>query len=451
MADARHTALSVLNRLDREGKTLDRILLELPQGKDFLSRRDRSLLNALIYGTLRWRGRLDHVITHFSNLPLGRIQPIVLNILRLGLFQIRFLDRIPNSAAVNTSVTLTKKTRNYQAAGFVNALLRKATVDCDRVSFPSFEENPLGYLTCDQSVPEWLARRWLKRFSAETIRVQCKAINTIPPITIRTNTLKTNRKQLIRSLKDSVEHLESTCYSPEGVNILNPKHSIPELKAFKDGWFQVQDEAAQLVSLLLSPRPGEAVLDACAGLGGKTAHLAQLMNNRGTITALDNNARKLRQLNDEMQRLGVSIVRPACQDLQTHRTENQHSGFDRVLVDAPCSGLGVMRRNPDIKWNSSPDRLSHLADIQKQILNNLAAAVKPDGILVYTVCSMEPEESEAVIEDFLKNQPDFAIDNDLGKLPAAIQSSIHPVNGFTTLAFSEHMDGFFFARLKRKK
>ena len=451
MADARHTALRVLNRLDRDGKTLDRILLELPQGEDFLPRRDRSLLNALVYGALRWRGRLDHVISHFSDLPLGRIQPIVMNILRLGLFQMLFLDRIPNSAAVNTSVKLTKRTRNYQETGFVNALLRKAAVDYDLVPFSSFEEDPLGFLTCARSVPEWLARRWLKRFSTETIRAQAKAINTIPPITVRTNTLKTNRKQLIRSLKDSVEHLEPTSYAPEGVKILNPRHSIPHLKAFQDGWFQVQDEAAQLVSLLLNPKAGESVLDACAGLGGKTAHLAQLMNDRGTITALDNHSQKLRQLDDEMQRLGISIVRPACQDLQTPTTENQHTGFDRVLVDAPCSGLGVMRRNPDIKWNSSPERLSDLADTQKQILNNLAARVKPGGILVYTVCSMEPEENKAVIDDFLKNHPDFDIDNDLGKLPAAIRSGINSVGGFTTLAFSEHMDGFFLARLKRKK
>ncbi|MBT8331780.1 MAG: RsmB/NOP family class I SAM-dependent RNA methyltransferase, partial [Deltaproteobacteria bacterium] len=177
----------------------------------------------------------------------------------------------------------------------------------------------------------------------------------------------------------------------------------------------------------------------------------QLMNDRGTITALDNNPQKLRQLDNEMQRLGVSIVQPVCRDLQIPGTEKQPTGFDRVLVDAPCSGLGVMRRNPDIKWNSSPERLSRLAGIQKQILNNLATSVKPGGILVYTVCSMEPEESEAVIEDFLKNQSNFVIDNDLGKLSAAIQSSINPVNGFTTLAFSEHMDGFFLARLKRKK
>ena len=451
MADARHTALSVLNRLDQEEKTLDRILLELPQGEDYLSRRDRSLLIAMVYGVLRWRGRLDHVIAHFSNSPLGRIQPVVLNILRLGLFQIIFLDRIPVSAAVNTAVELTKQTQRSRAAGFVNALLRKAAVNYSNVPFSTFPQDPLAYLTTAQSIPEWLAKRWLKRLPAETIFTLTQSINTIPPITLRTHTLKTNRELLQRCLENQVEHLAPTLFAPDGVYIYNPKQSIQDLAAFKKGWFQVQDEAAQLVSLLLNPQPGETILDACAGLGGKTAHIAQLMQNQGTITALDNSPEKLRLLNAEMQRLGVSIVKTVREDLDRYPAKSASDCYDRILVDAPCSGLGVMRRNPDIKWNASAARLVRRSETQRRILTNLAARVKPNGILVYAVCSMEPEENEAVIQDFLKNQPDFVIDNALGKLPAAIRSSINSVFGFTTLAFIEHMDGFFLARLKRKK
>ncbi|MGD9053966.1 MAG: transcription antitermination factor NusB, partial [Desulfobacterales bacterium] len=248
MADARYAALNVLNRLDREAKTLDRILLELPQEDDYLSRRDRSLLNALVYGVLRWRGRLDHVIAHFSNAPLGRIQPIVLNILRLGLFQMIFLDRIPASAAVNTAVELTKKTRRSQAAGFVNALLRKAASNYADVPFATFQQDPLAYLTKAQSIPEWLAKRWLNRLPAETIITLSKSINTIPPITLRTNTLKTNRELLRRSLENQVEQIATASFAPDGLCLRNPKQSIQHLTAFKKGWFQVQDEAAQLVS-----------------------------------------------------------------------------------------------------------------------------------------------------------------------------------------------------------
>ena len=451
MADARQSALSVLNRLDREDKTLDRILGELPQGDDYLSRRDRSLLNAMVYGVLRWRGRLDHVIAHFSNAPLDRIQPVVLNILRLALFQIIFLDRIPTSAAVNTAVELTKQPRSSRAAGFVNALLRKAAANYCDVPFATFQQDPLAYLTTTQSMPEWLARRWLKRLPAETVIKLSESINTIPPITLRTHTLKTNRELLRRCLEPQVERSAPTRFAPDGICIRNPKHAIPHLEAFKKGWFQVQDEAAQLVSLLLNPHPGESVLDACAGLGGKTAHMAQLMQNQGTIRALDQNPEKLRLLNAEMQRLGVSIVKTVSENLDRYPAESPSDRYDRILVDAPCSGLGVMRRNPDIKWKSSAARLLRRSKIQKRILTNLAARVKPNGVLVYAVCSMEPEENEAVIQDFLKNQPDFVIDNDLGKLPAAIRSSINYDTGFTTLAFIEHMDGFFLARLKRKK
>jgi len=451
MVDARQTALAVLNTLDLGKKTLDRIMLEIPQGDDYLSRRDRALMSAMVYGVLRWRGRLDHITAYFSNTPIGKIQPEVLNILRLGLFQIIFLDRVPDSATVNTSVELTKQSKSCRATGFVNALLRKAATDYEHVPFSTFQEDPLTFLTSGQSVPEWLAKRWLKRLSAETIITLCKTINTIPPITIRTNTLKADREQLIRSLEDRVEHIEPTSYAPDGIKIMNPKQSIQHITAFKKGWFQVQDEAAQLVALLLNPQPGETVLDACAGLGGKTAHMAQLMRNQGTITALDNNAKKLKQLSDEMRRLGVSMVKAVCHDLQIPLAENQLHGFDRILLDAPCSGLGVMRRNPDIKWNSSASRLERCADIQKRILENLAAMVKPNGILVYAVCSMEPEENEAVIAAFLKNHPELVIDKRLGKLPETIRSRFKPIAGFRTLPFINHMDGFYFIRLKRIK
>ncbi|MGD2099913.1 MAG: 16S rRNA (cytosine(967)-C(5))-methyltransferase RsmB [Desulfobacterales bacterium] len=451
MADARHTAITVLNSVDRGKKTLDRILLELPQGEDYLSRRDRSLLNAMVYGVLRWRGRLDHVIAHFSNFPIGRIQPVVLNILRLALFQIIFLDRIPASAAVNTAVELTKQTRNSRATSFVNALLRKAAVHYSNVPFPTFKEDPVAYLTTLQSIPAWLAKRWLNRLPAETVVTLSKSINTIPPITLRMHTLKTNRELLRRSLENQVEHLAPTSFAPDGMRIRNPKQPIQHLTAFKMGWFQVQDEAAQLVSLLLNPQPGESVLDACAGLGGKTAHMAQLMQNQGAITAVDKNPEKLRLLNAEMQRLGVSIVKTVSEDLVGSPVESPSDRYDRILVDAPCSGLGVMRRNPDIKWKASAAGLVRRSEIQKQILTNLADRVNPNGIIVYAVCSMEPEENEVVIEDFLKIQPNFVIDNGLGELPAAIRSSIEPAIGFTTLAFVEHMDGFYLARLKRKK
>ena len=447
--DPRKTALEVLNTLTKGKKTLDSILHDIPQDDHFLSRRDRALFTAMVYGVLRWRSRLDHIITHFSNTPIQKIEPGVLNILRLGLFQIIYLDRIPDSAAVNTSVEITKQVGASRAAGFVNALLRKSAANYSSVNFPAFETDPVAFLSAGQSLPGWLAQRWLKRFDKETIMFLCNTINSIPPITIRTNTLKTTREQLVLSLKSEVERIESTTVAPDGIKLINPKRSIPDLPAFINGWFQVQDEAAQLVSLLLNPQPGETVLDACAGLGGKTAHIAQLMQNQGSVTALDKDEKKLQQLDSEMQRLNIPIVHTHCHDLDSALKKKQVDVYDRLLLDAPCSGLGVLRRNPDIKWNSTERSLERHANIQKRFLETLAPMVKPNGVLVYSVCSIEPEEGEAVIDAFLKNHPEFVIDKSPGKLPESLLSLIEPKTGFKTLPILNGMDGFFLTRLKR--
>ena len=449
MADARNTSLTVLNRLERGNQTLDIILDDMTPSNHNLSRRDRSLFNALTYGVLRWRGRLDYIIAHFSNTPINKIEPTVLNILRLGLFQIIYLDRIPDSAAVNTSVELSKQAGFSRASGFVNALLRKAALNFNTLSFAPFKADPLTFLSADQSLPSWLAHRWLNRFSQEALMTLCDTINSIPPLTIRTNTLKIKRKQLILALEQAVERIEPTPIAPDGLSLINPKQSIDDFAAFKNGWFQVQDEAAQLVSLLLNPKPGESVLDACAGLGGKTGHIAQLMQNSGKIIAMDKDENKLQKLDLEMQRLGISIVHRCCFDLDHPPETNQHALFDRILLDAPCSGLGVLRRNPDIKWNSTEKSLKRHAEKQKRFLNHLAKMVKPGGILVYSVCSIEPEENESVMNAFLKKHPEFVINTKWEKLPERVASLFKSANWITTLPLLNNMDGFFIACLKR--
>ena len=451
MVDARNTALNVLITLERGKQTLDGILDHISPRTGSLSRRDRSLFNALIYGVLRWRGRLDYLISHFSNTALKKIEPGVLNILRLGLFQIIYLDRIPDSATVNTSVELTRQIGASRAAGFVNALLRKAAVNYSSVVFPALQSDPVAFFSTAHSLPDWLARRWQQRYNPQTLIALCDTINSIPPITIRTNTLKATREQLILSLEGDVEHIKPASDTPDGITMNNLKRSIPDLPAFKNGWFQVQDEAAQLVSLLLNPQPEESVLDACAGLGGKTAHMAQLMQNKGSIAAMDKDEKKLQQLDTDMQRLGISIVRTYGHDLNSPLDTKQQGDFDRILLDAPCSGLGVLRRNPDIKWKSREAGLKRHADVQKRFLENLAPMVKPNGVLVYAVCSIEPEENEAVIDAFLKKHPKFVIDKRLGKLPETLHSMVKPATGFKTLPLLNHMDGFYFVRLKRIK
>ena len=447
--DARKIALKILNILDSGQRTLDDILDELSIDEAVAPKRDRALLQALIFGVLRWKGRLDYIISHFSDTRFDKIHPRVLNILRLALFQIIYLDRVPDSAAVNTAVEMTKASGAPWVVGYVNALLRAASRDYQKVIFPVIDDNPIAAMTAQKSFPEWIIRRWLDRYGLKDTAALCDAVNTIPPITIRSNRLKTSLSALKGLLAKEAELIKPTRYSPDGIHFANPKTSISKLHTFENGWFQVQDEAAQLVSLYLNPQPGEMVLDACAGLGGKTGHIAQLMNNKGAIIACDIDDGKLLRLEAEMRRLGVSIVTTVGHDLENRFDPPQLKGFDRVLLDAPCSGIGVMRRNPDIKWQKSKKKLANYKSKQLRLLENLSHLVKPSGILVYAVCSPEPEENEEVIDEFLNKHPDYIFNKKPGGLPRKILSALTARGFFNTYPHFNQMDGFFAARLQR--
>jgi 16S rRNA (cytosine967-C5)-methyltransferase len=447
--DVRKTALAILNTLDQGQRTLDRVMEGYSSVDQVCSRRDRALLQTLVYGVLRWRGRLDYIISHFSSTRFAKINPKVLNILRLALFQIIYLDRIPHSAAVNTAVDLAKTSVAPWVVKYVNALLRRASREYQSVSFPGIEKNVSTALSAEKSFPQWITLRWLHRYGQKKTMTLCDTANSIPPISIRTNTLKISPRKLLMKLAHETENAQRTQFAPDGITFVNPATSIPELSGFGTGCFQVQDEAAQLVSLLLDPQPGETVLDACAGLGGKTGHIAQLMENKGTVVALDKDERKLLQLEAEMQRLGISIVSPLCFDLEHGLSQLPTKGFDRILLDAPCSGLGVIRRNPDIKWHRSEKQLAKNKARQLCLMENLAQAVRPDGFLIYAVCSPEPEENEEVIYQFLKKHGEFAIHDQYGGLPNEICDVAISKGLFKTFPDLTQMDGFFSARLHR--
>ena len=446
--DARQTAWMVLNRLDGGNKTLDRLLDHYFAGKEILPKRERALFYALVYGVLRWRGRLDWIIRHFSRRPIHKIDPEILNLLRLGLFQITNLDKVPTAAAVNTSVEMAKSVAAPWVAGFVNANLRKMAREHQNVPFPEISSRPARSLAAIKSFPEWLMKRWLERFGVNETAALCDAINMIPPITLRTNTLKIDRQGLMDALVHDAEEIRQTDHAPDGVCLRHPTKPIAEMPSFGQGWFQVQDEAAQLVVSLVDPQPGERILDSCAGLGGKTGHLAQLMKNRGEIIALDIDDCKLQKTGSEMSRLGVAIVKPLHHDLSGMLTRERAGMFDRVLVDAPCSGLGVIRRNPDAKWSASEKDLKRLSARQVQFLENIEATVKPGGVLAYSVCSTEPEENEDVIKAFLNNHEKFVIDREPGGLSVQARGLLEG-GYFKTYPHRNNTDGFFSVRLRR--
>ena len=440
----------MLNVLDNGRQTLDFLLDKFSRDNIDAPQREQALLRALVFGVLRWRGRLDYIISHFSKTAFDKIDPIVLNILRLALFQIIYLDRIPDSAAVNTAVALAKTSAAPWVAGYVNALLRRAAREYRKVPWPDAEQTPTASLAAEKSFPEWIIRRWLHRYGPINTTHVCDSVNTIAPITVRTNTLRISPAGLMERLAEEAGQVQQTTYAPDGIMIVDPATSIPKLAAFKSGCFQVQDEAAQLVSLLLDPQPGERVLDACAGLGGKTGHIAQLMHNAGGVAALDVNAKKLQRLEVEMQRLGITIVSTHCHDIESDFFPEQFMGFDRVLLDAPCSGLGVMRRNPDIKWRAAKRNLAKYKTRQIRLLNSISRVVKPSGILVYAVCSAEPEENELVIDQFLKKHPEFVINKELGQLPDKLRTTAEFSGAFKTYPMLSQMDGFFAIRLQRE-
>ena len=447
--DARKTALFVLDALDKGRKTLDQVLKDVVDNSTLLSKRDRALLNAMVYGVLRWRNRLDWIIDHFSNTRIDKINPKILNTLRLGLFQIAYLNRIPASAAVNTSVEMAKMCGGPWVVRYVNALLRSAAREYKNVPFPDPEKDPSGALAARESFPKWLIQRWLDRFGFEETKALCDAVNEIPPITVRINTLRTSREILIHALRGKAEKIQQTTYAPDGLSFLHPATPIHKMKPFDDGWFQVQDEAAQLVSLVLNPQPGETVLDACAGLGGKTGHIAQLMKNCGTVVAMDNNPEKLKRLESEMQRMGITTVSTVRHNLNNPIDKNPYEMYDRVLLDSPCSGLGVLRRNPDTKWSMSAKKFKYHKQRQKRFLDTLSKVVKPSGIIVYSVCSIEPEENEDVVKDFLNSHPIFDIVKDPEWLPENIRSLIDQEGFLKTFPHRHNMNGFFVVCLKR--
>ena len=445
--DPRLLALTILIENDHSKFSLDKTLEKHSTQLDMLSHRDRALANAIVYGTLRWRENLDWLIAPFSKRNLDQIEPEILYTLRMGLYQTVFMERIPVSAAVNTAVNAAKKIANKGAAGFVNAVLRKATTRYKEVALPDIKTNPALFVSKSRSIPLWLSQRWTQRFGLDECINLLDSINTIPPITLRTNTLKTNREALLMLMKEHVETITPTIHAPDGLCVTRPKLALHLTHAFKTGLFQVQDEATQIVTTLVDPKPGEKILDACAGIGGKTGHMGQTMKNQGNIVAWDLDPKKLAVLSTEMERLGITNVTTKKMDALDIDPAEQGNLFDRVLVDAPCTGLGVLRRNPDARWSHSPKDITRLAALQKKILNNLASLVKPGGILVYAVCSCEPEENKEVVDWFLNNRKEFT----LVPHPHGLPSNVLTPDGrfFKTYPQFLGMDGFFAATMKK--
>ncbi|AXH98657.1 16S rRNA (cytosine(967)-C(5))-methyltransferase RsmB [Sporosarcina sp. PTS2304] len=434
--NVRDAALSILMDIENE-QAFSNLLLHKTIELYDLPQKDRALLTELTYGTLQHQMTLDYYLAPFVR---GKLQPWVRQLLRMSVYQIIFLTKIPEHAVVNEAVKIANKRGHKGVSSMVNGILRTIL----REGVPALDEieDPIERLSIETSHPQWLIRRWIEQYGIEEATA-IAVVNNMPPVTTaRINTTKTNRGEVIGLLKK-----EGVIASPGNLtahSIQVESGNLALTDAYKQGLLTVQDESSMLPALALQVEPGMEVLDMCAAPGGKTTHIAERMKNDGVIQAHDLHPHKLRLIEQNAQRLGLTSIRTASGDSRKLLETYAPQSFDRVLVDAPCSGLGVIRRKPEIKYKKTVQDLENLAQIQKDLLTVASQLVKKDGLLVYSTCTIEQTENQGIIEWFLKQKSDFEL------VPLQIIDQEDAREYVQILPHQYESDGFFVAALRRK-
>jgi 16S rRNA (cytosine967-C5)-methyltransferase len=438
MPNAREIALEILYEIEMKDAFANETI-ELFCRNYHLSNLDRRFVSELVNGTTKMRRRLDYVLGFFLEKEINDLTPWIRNILRLGAYQIDFLDRVPESAAVNESVNLAKKFGHRGTVALVNAVLRSYLRDKSRVSFPSWEENKVENIALFYSFPSFLVESWLNMFGEEKTLKLCQVFNERPKLCFRMNSLKVESHSLEEKFNKSKTKFKSGRFL-ENFYYIESRLDLNRFMPLLEGLAYLQDESAGFPVILLDPQPGETILDLCAAPGGKSTFIAELLRNRGRVLAVDKNWEKIKLLRENCRRLGIDSVRYFCGDA----TSFQVRPVDRVLVDAPCSGLGVLGRNPDSRWRKQKEDWERLQKLQLEILFNAANLVKKGGVVVYSTCTLTREENEFVIEKFLEKRRDFKLTD--GSL--YVDSDVVDESGFVrTFPHIHKMDGIFAARL----
>jgi 16S rRNA (cytosine967-C5)-methyltransferase len=442
----RQLAGEILFKVDSRKAYAD-ILLDRALKTHDLSDRDRALLTELTYGTLRWRGKIDARLSEQLRRSLADTDPFVRNLLRLAVYQFFFLDRVPDYAAVNEAVKLAKRQCGARTAGFVNGVLRNLLRRKDSAATPIASGGSIAELAIEHSHPEWLVQRWIEEFGLTEACALMRANNEQAPLVLRANRLKCSRAELLAHLLDHGIAASATLRSPQGIS-LQSRGRVENLPGFGEGLFQIQGESSQLVGYLLAPVAGERILDACAAPGGKTTHLAELMDDRGDLIALDKSARGVEQIRENAKRLNLTSLRLVNADVTRPLDRALQGPYDRILVDAPCSGLGTLRAHPEIKWHRQEKDIQRLSDLQSKILNRVAGYVKSNGVLVYSTCTLTRDENERVVEAFLAEHKGFELEQAARYLPESAKRMTCG-NYFQALPHRDNADGFFAARLRK--
>lgn len=441
----RHLATDILTQVNRRELFASPLLDDCLDAYQLSGTPDGKLLTYLVYGVLRTRGRLDWLISALYRGNFENLDEQIKNVLRVSLYQLTSSDRLPAFAVVDEAVKISKLIAP-QKSSLVNALLRNYLRRERIISFPSPETDVTQYISVNYSHPSWLVNEWLNVFGPEKTKSLCTANIELPPVTLRVNTLKISRAELISRLNADGFHLSPTKHSTDGLIIHQGVQPAVKTEAFSAGFFRFQDEGAQCIAYLVAPEKTSRVLDACAGSGGKTTHLAALMENQGQILAIDKNSAMIEELKKEALRLGVTSIEPCTLDLSDGLPDKLNGMFDLVLVDAPCSGTGTLRRNPEIKWRLQPEDILRSVRQQKIILAEAARAVKINGKLIYCTCSLLPQENENIIKEFIAQNSEFS----LCPPPSDLDKGLFDTGGFyRTYPHIHNTDGFFAAVLER--
>lgn len=437
----RGLAVKILNRIDRTDAYLDKMLdSELKYSE--LSSQDKALLYEIVHGVIRWLGRIDWILTGFYKGQFSKCIPNVKNAMRVALYQVLFLDKIPHYAAVNEAVDFVKKIQGKKSADLTNAVLRNIIRTKDAIRYPDPEEDLAGYYSTYYSHPSWMVKRWLARFGNEFTEKLLLANNNKPSLTLRVNTIKTTEEELQSLLKSVNLGFFIGRYLKDFIK-LNSLTNITDWEYFQKGYFTIQDESTGFACRLLDLKDNMRILDMFAAPGGKTSYLAGLMNNTGEIIALDKYDSRLKIMEKNLERLGVKNVKMRAIDA----LEYKDSGFDRILLDVPCSGLGTLTKKPDIKWKKDLGDIRKIAEGQLKLLKKGASLLNKNGVLVYSTCTTEPEENVEVVRKFLDSNPDY----ELAPIPEEFDKSLIDNNGcLQTFPNVHSTDGAFAAKIIRK-
>jgi 16S rRNA (cytosine967-C5)-methyltransferase len=443
-SNSRQVALQTLRSV-QQGTFTD-VALDRALRQTQLSDPDRRLVTELVYGCVRRRRTLDALIDQLATKPANHQPPDLRLILHLGFYQLRYLNQIPAAAAVNTTVELAKHNRLAGLSQVVNGLLRRylrvAEAAIDPLQLP---EDPIARLGIQYSYPDWIINIWQQQLGLESTAQLCQSLNRSPHIDLRINPLRTTIAVIETAMQQAGVPVSRVPPLPQALRLLQHSGSIQRLPGFSEGAWVVQESSAQLVSHLLDPQPGEVVIDACAAPGGKTTHIVELMADQGVIWACDRTPARLNKLQDNAQRLGLHSIRICTGD---SRNLPQFIGQgDRVLLDAPCSGLGTLHRHADARWHQTPETVHELRVLQQELLEYTCQWVKPGGILVYATCTLHPSENEEQIQTFLQSHPDWQLQ---APSPDAAAARFATPPGWVKVWPHQHdSDGFFMARLQR--